>query len=62
MTRADVTTEPRNRGVCSVCERDFEITRKGVIRHHGSDIWYQGRRQYRCDGAGKPPKESTDGQ
>jgi len=45
---ADFTSGGRDRGTCSVCGGNFEITRKGVIRHHGGWI--------RCSGAGKPPK------
>jgi hypothetical protein len=38
----------RDRGICSVCDREFDITVKGKIRAHGI-----------CKGAGQPPRQDS---
>jgi hypothetical protein len=55
-TRDDMTISRYGRGTCPVCDRDISLTKAGVVRHHASDVWYAGRRQYRCQGAGQKPK------
>ncbi len=55
-SREDYTTGAPERGICSECGRDFQLTKQGQIRHHAGDIWTAGRREYRCPGAGKPPQ------
>ncbi len=43
-----------DRGTCPVCGREFNLTKKGLIRNHGAkdDSWPPRP----CEGAGQPPK------
>ena len=57
LRRELVEEDAVKRGTCPVCDRSMSLTKAGVLRHHASDLWVAGRRQYRCDGAGQKPKE-----
>jgi len=55
--RDEVVTSPYGRGDCSVCEREFNLTRKGVLRDHRNlPARNPGYGAPHCDGSGEPPK------
>lgn len=50
-------------GTCSVCDREIVVRKDGNIRHHvnyGATQRYSIPWRERCEGAGKPPKETPD--
>lgn len=48
----------RDRGICSECGREFDVTVKGVMRAHRKERvdWYA---PPPCPGSGKKPKENV---
>lgn len=49
------------RGWCPFCLREITLTKSGYLRHHGGPVGsgYRGGsdRSYRCNGAGRLPRE-----
>lgn len=55
ITAADLASRT-DRGTCPVCGRDFQITKKGLVRTHGTQGAVPGRLA-NCTGSGQKPKE-----
>lgn len=53
--RNDVVTSPYGRSACPVCGREFNLTKKGVMRVHGDGYAFP---PMNCRGSGKAPKEA----
>lgn len=51
-------------GTCSVCEREMRLRKDGTLWHHAGQSSrgssFLSNREYRCEGAGLPPKEALD--
>jgi len=56
----DTTLSPYGRGTCPVCKRDFNLTKRGVMRVHVDyRAGHQGYGRPRCKGNGQEPTEVT---
>ena len=62
MTVNEPTSKDPVKKKCLVCEKEFAVTKSGVMRHHlGSDYHSDGIFRKLCEGAGKLPlSESGD--
>ncbi|MBM0279675.1 hypothetical protein [Micromonospora tarensis] len=54
---AEYTSTGRDRGICAVCGREYEITKKGLVRLHRRVIASRGAvKTAGCRGGGEPPR------
>lgn len=44
------------RGMCSVCDREYALTAKGVMRDHWKPAAQRVQYDWRCSGVGQEPK------
>lgn len=49
---------PYGRGLCPVCDDEFNLTKSGTMRNHNGDVYVNGWRQI-CEGVGQAPSKAT---